>query len=66
MLDATEANLKKIAGKQLTANEQDMVNQTRQFIQQSKAAVEAGDLERARTLAWKAHVLSDELVKPEK
>jgi len=66
MLDATEANLKKLAGKQLTVDEQNMVNQTRQFIQQSKAAVEAGDLERARTLAWKAQVLSEELVKPEK
>jgi hypothetical protein len=66
MLDATEANLKKIAGKQLTVDQQNMVNQTRQFIQQSKAAVEAGDLERARTLAWKAQVLSEELVKPEK
>jgi hypothetical protein len=66
MLDTTEANLKKISGKQLSANEQDLVNQTRQFMQQSKAAVEAGDLERARTLAWKAQVLSEELVKPEK
>lgn len=66
MLDATEANLKRLAGKQLTANQQDMVSQTRQFMQQSKAAVEAGDLERARTLAWKAQVLSEELVKPER
>ena len=66
MLDTTEANLKKLAGKQLTANQQDMVSQTRQFVQQSKDAVEAGDLERARTLAWKARVLSEELVKPEK
>jgi iron uptake system EfeUOB component EfeO/EfeM len=64
MLDTTEANLKKLAGKQLTPNQQDMVSQTRQFMQQSKAAVEAGDLERARTLAWKAQVLSEELVKP--
>jgi hypothetical protein len=43
-----------------------MVNQIRQFMEQSKAAVEAGDLERARTLAWKAQLLSDELVKPPK
>jgi iron uptake system EfeUOB component EfeO/EfeM len=64
MLDTTEANLKKLAGKQLTPNQQDMVSQTRQFMQQSKAAVDAGDLERARTLAWKAQVLSEELVKP--
>jgi hypothetical protein len=66
MLDTTDANLKKLSGKQLTSNQQDMVSQTRQFMQQSKDAVEAGDLERARTLAWKAQVLSEELVKPEK
>ena len=42
------------------------MNQVRQFMDQSKAAIDAGDLERARTLAWKAEVLSEELVKPEK
>lgn len=66
MLGTTEANLKKVAGRQLSPNEQDMVNQARQFMEQSKAAVAAGDLERARTLAWKAQLLSEELVKPEK
>ncbi|MGA7766576.1 MAG: hypothetical protein WCA27_10190 [Candidatus Sulfotelmatobacter sp.] len=66
MLSAAETNLKKIAGQQLNANQQDMVNQIRQFMKQSKAAVGDGDLERARTLAWKAQVLSEELVKPEK
>ena len=30
------------------------MNQIRQFMGQSKAAIDAGDLERARTLAWKA------------
>ena len=64
MLAATEANLKKISAQQLNANQQDMVTQIRQFMQQSKAAVADGDLERARTLAWKAQLLSDELVKP--
>jgi len=66
MLGTTEANLKKIAGRQLSSNQQDMVNQIRQFMEQSKAAVGDGDLERARTLAWKAQVLSEELVKPAK
>jgi len=65
MLGTTEANLKKIAGRQLSPNQQDMVNQARQFMAQSKSAVEAGDLERARTLAWKAQLLSEELIKPE-
>ena len=64
LLGSTEANLKTIAGRQLSANQKDMVNQIRQFMKQSKAAVDEGDLERARTLAWKAQVLSQELVKP--
>jgi hypothetical protein len=66
MLGATQVNLKKIAGRQLTPNQQDMVNQIHQFMDQSKTAVDAGDLDRARTLAWKAQLLSEELVKPEK
>jgi len=64
MLAATEANLKKLSGQQLNSNQQDMLTQIRQFMEQSKAAVNDGDVERARTLAWKAQVLSDELVKP--
>ena len=66
MLGTTEANLKKIAGRQLTSGQQNMVSQIRQFMDQSKAAVGDGDLDRARTLAWKAQVLSEELVKPAK
>ncbi len=64
MLAETESNLKKISGQQLNSNQQDMVSQIRQFMAQSKAAVGDGDMERARTLAWKAQVLSEELVKP--
>lgn len=64
MLGTTEANLKQIAGRQLSSAQQDMVTQIRQFMEQSKAAVADGDLDRARTLAWKAQVLSQELVKP--
>jgi len=66
MLEVSKANLKKIAGRQLSSNQQDMVNQIHQFMNQSKTAVDAGDVERARTLAWKAQLLSEELVKPDK
>jgi len=66
MLSATELNLKKIAGIQLIASQEDMVNQIHQFMDQSKSASSAGDLERARTLAWKAQLLSEELVGPPK
>jgi hypothetical protein len=65
LLESTEANLKKIDERRLTSNQQDMVNQIHEFMAQSKSAVAAGDLERARTLAWKAQLLSQELVKPQ-
>jgi len=64
LLESTEDNLKKVAGRQLSSSQQEMVNQIQQFIQQSKAAVSAGDVERGRNLAKKANLLSDELVKP--
>jgi hypothetical protein len=64
MLALTEGNLKKIAGQQLTTTQQDTVSQIRQFVDQSKAALVAGDSERAQTLAWKAKLLSEDLVKP--
>ncbi|HKH99920.1 MAG TPA: hypothetical protein VJ999_12495 [Candidatus Sulfotelmatobacter sp.] len=64
MLGATEENLKKIAGRKLSSNQQDVVNQIHQFMEQSKTATAAGDLNRARTLAWKAQMLSEELAKP--
>ena len=66
VLESTEANLKKIAGRQLTQTEQDTVSQIRQYMDQSKAAAAEGDTERARTLAWKAQTLSDDLVGPQK
>ncbi len=66
MLGATEENLKKIAGRQLSQDQQGMVTQIRQFMEQSKTAVAAGDTERARTLAWKAQLLSEELANPPK
>lgn len=66
MLAAADENLKKMSGRQLTASQQDMANQVRQFMEQAKAATTAGDLDRARTLAWKAQLLSEELVNPQK
>jgi hypothetical protein len=61
---ATKENLKKIAGRQLNPSQQELVSQIKQFMEQSKTAVAAGDLERGHKLALKAHLLSDELVKP--
>ena len=64
MLQSTEENLKKLEQRQLSASEQETVTQIRQFMEQSKSALAASDTDRARTLAWKAQTLSDDLVKP--
>lgn len=66
MLGSTEANLEKISSIPLSPEQQDTVSQIKQFVDQSKAALAAGDLERGHTLAWKAQLLSQDLVKPEK
>lgn len=66
MLGSTDANLKKISGIQLSPEQQDTVSQIQQFVVESKAALAAGDMERGHTLAWKAQLLSEDLVKPQK
>lgn len=66
LLETTDQNLKKASERQLTSMQLDTVTQTRQFMDLSKKAINDGDLERARTLAWKAEVLSEDLVNPEK
>jgi hypothetical protein len=66
LLGNTEENLKKISGRQLSSDQQETVTQIHQFMQQSKAAAANGDSERARTLAWKAELLSEDLVNPQK
>jgi hypothetical protein len=65
LLGSVENNLKQVSGRQLSTAQQEMVNQIQQFIQQSKTAVAAGDMERGHNLAMKAHLLSEELVKPQ-
>jgi hypothetical protein len=64
LLESTEDNLKKLSGRELIPVQKDMVSQIRQYMQQSKQAVTAGDTERGRMLAQKAQLLSAELVKP--
>jgi len=63
LLATTDANLKSVAGRQLSSAQQSMMEQIRTYMSQSKAAADSGDLDRAHTLAYKAHLLSDELAK---
>jgi hypothetical protein len=64
LLGETTGNLQKISGKQLNPTQQDMVKQIKSYMQQSKDAVTAGDVQGANNLAVKAHLLSQELIKP--
>lgn len=64
LLGVTENNLKRISGKQLNSTQQDTLSQARAFMKQSRDAIADGDLDRARTLAWKAEMLSEDLSKP--
>jgi len=62
LLQTTDDNLKSIK-RQLTVEEQAQVVQIRNFMAQSRAASTDSDLVRARNLALKAHLLSDELIR---
>jgi hypothetical protein len=63
LLAATDANLKRVAGRQLTPAQQRMVDEINTYMQQSRAAAASADTNRAQTLAYKAHLLSDELAR---
>jgi len=62
LLATSDANLKKIAGRQLSANQQDTVKQIKSYMDQAKKAADSGDGQRAYNLAVKANLLSAELV----
>lgn len=62
LLQGAEANLNGIT-RTLSKDEEAMRTQIREFISQSRAAITQNDLARAHTLAVKARLLSDELVK---
>lgn len=63
LLTSTEANLKRISSRTLTAEQQSTVNQIRLFMQESRDAIQKSDVDRAHTLALKAHLLSNSLLK---
>lgn len=63
MVTVTENNLKNISGQIMSSSQKDQINQIHQYLTESKSAVADGDLDRARTLAWKAQMLSEDLVK---
>lgn len=64
LLNETESNLQKLSGRSLSADQKETADQVRQFVEQSRAADQSGDLQRAASLANKAKLLSDALVQP--
>lgn len=62
-LSSAERNLEAVRGRSLNATQIDMANKTRGFIDDAREAVQAGDWSRARSLAKKAQVLSEELAR---
>ncbi len=58
-----QQNLDSANGKRLTAIQQDMADKIRGFLKQAQDAIAVSDWNRASSLAEKARLLSDELVK---
>jgi hypothetical protein len=63
LLASSDANLKKISGRQLSASQQDTVKQVESYMEQANTAAKDGDVQRAYNLAVKANLLSAELAK---
>ena len=62
-LNAAERNLAATSGKSLNAAQADLASKVRSFISDAREAGRAGDWARARDLAKKAQVLSEELAR---
>lgn len=62
LLQSTEDNLRALT-RNLSEDEHATVAQIRNFMAQSRVAMNENDLVRAHNLALKAHLLSDELVR---
>ena len=63
LLGATDDKLKGLAGRTLDAKQQETVGQIRNYMDGARSALKEGDVRRANTLAQKAHLLSEDLVK---
>jgi len=62
-LNIAEKNLASTNGKKLNASQSDLVSKIKGFLKDAREAAQAGDWARARNLAKKAQVLSEELAR---
>ena len=63
LLSFAADKLKRLAGQTLDAPQQETVGQIRNYMDGARSALKEGDVRRANTLALKAHLLSEDLVK---
>jgi hypothetical protein len=63
LLGLTEEKLKKLAGRKLDGPRQETVAQIHNYVDGARSALKDGDTQRAHTLALKAHLLADDLLK---
>jgi len=62
-LGSTGDQLKQLASRPLDEQRQETVEQIRNYMEGVRSALKEGDVQRANTLAEKAHLLADDLVK---
>ncbi len=62
-LASTADQLKQLAERTLDARQLETVGQIRNYMDGARSALQDGDVRRANTLALKAHLLSEDLVK---
>lgn len=62
-LDAADENLKRVAGRTLDAQQQETISQIHNYVERARSALKEGDVSRGHTLALKANLLADDLVK---
>lgn len=63
LMGSTGDRLKQLAGRTLNAQQQEVVGQIRNYMEGARSALKEGDVQRASTLAEKAHLLADDLAK---
>lgn len=63
LLQLAEANVKQASARPLTLAQEDTVGQIKLYMDQAKRATDDGDLQRAHNLAFKAQLLSNELMR---
>ena len=63
LLGSADDQLKLLAERALDARQEETVGQIRNYMGGARSALQEGDLRRANTLAQKAHLLADDLVK---